>query len=122
MKKKKSSVLILVAFLSILLISFSSALSQLVQPFDIRYQTQQKGGIVFLSNVSVSCNSGSNCISSTSSLPGSGSTSYGNNDFIMNYVDIDGDPSTYMSTSDSLNLQTCSEIMWAGLYWGSRVN
>ena len=122
MKNKKRSVLILVAFLSILFISFNSAFSQLVQPFEIRYQTQQKGGIVFLSNVSVSCNSGSNCISSTSNLPGSGSTSYGNNDFIMNYVDVDGDPSTYMSTSDSLNLQTCSEVMWAGLYWGSRIN
>jgi len=121
-KKKKSNVFILVGFLSVLLLSFSSAFSQLVQPFDIRYQTQQKGGIVFLSNVSVSCNSGSNCIGSTSSMPVTGNTSYGNNDFVMNYVDIDGDPSTYMSTSDSLNLQTCSEILWAGLYWGSRVN
>ena len=95
--------------------------SQLVEPFDIRYQTQQKGGIVFLSNVSVSCNSGSNCYGATSSFPVSGNTQYGNNDFIMNYVDIDSDPSTYMSTSDSLNLQTCSEILWAGLYWGSRI-
>jgi gliding motility-associated-like protein/uncharacterized repeat protein (TIGR01451 family) len=38
----------------------------------------------------------------------------------MNYVDIDGLSSTFMSSSDSLNLANCSEILWAGLYWSGR--
>jgi gliding motility-associated-like protein/uncharacterized repeat protein (TIGR01451 family) len=39
----------------------------------------------------------------------------------MGYVDIDGNASTFMSSSDSLNLNNCSEILWAGLYWGALV-
>jgi gliding motility-associated-like protein/uncharacterized repeat protein (TIGR01451 family) len=38
----------------------------------------------------------------------------------MNYVDLDGLSSTFMSSSDSLNLLNCSEILWAGLYWSGR--
>jgi hypothetical protein len=40
----------------------------------------------------------------------------------MSYVDIDGNPSTFMSSSDSLNLANCSEVLWAGLYWSARVS
>jgi uncharacterized repeat protein (TIGR01451 family) len=40
----------------------------------------------------------------------------------MQYVDIDGDFSTFMSTSDSLDLENCSEILWAGLYWSGEIS
>lgn len=90
--------------------------SQIVDPFSIRYQNQQKGGIKLLSNVSVTC---SNCSTSQNEIPPAGSGQ--NNNFTMNYVDIDGLSSTFMSSSDSLNLQVCSEILWAGLYWTGRV-
>jgi large repetitive protein len=92
--------------------------SQLIQPFNARYSTSQKGGIRILSNVSVSCNSGSSCTSATSEIPPSGTNSNGG--FTMNYVDLDGLSSTFMSSSDSLNLLNCSEILWAGLYWSGR--
>ena len=39
----------------------------------------------------------------------------------MEYVDIDTDPSTWMSSSDSLALPACSEVSFAGLYWSARV-
>ena len=45
-----------------------------------------------------------------------------NNNFTETYVDIDGDPSTFMSSSDSLVLPNCSEVTWAGLYWGGRIS
>ena len=95
-------------------------LGQIVTPFNIRYQTQQKGGIRFLSNVSVTCNSSTNCTNAQNEFPPSGTGQ--NNSFTENYVDIDADPTTFMSTSDSLNLPNCSEISWAGLYWGARIN
>lgn len=97
------------------LISFCSN-AQIVDPFAIRYQNQQKGGIRLLSNVSVTC---SNCTSSQNEMPPAGSGQ--NNNFTMNYVDIDGVSSTFMSSSDSLNLENCSEVLWAGLYWTGRV-
>lgn len=94
----------------------SNLFSQIVDPFSIRYQNQQKGGITMLSNVSVSC---TNCSSTTSQLPPTGNGI--NNSFTMSYVDIDGNPNTFMSSSDSLNLANCSEVLWAGLYWTGRL-
>ena len=62
-------------------------LGQIVTPFNIRYQTQQKGGIRFLSNVSVTCNSSTNCTNAQNEFPPSGTGQ--NNSFTENYVDIE---------------------------------
>lgn len=90
-----------------------STYSQILNPFAIRYQALQKGSIRVISNVSVSC---SGC-GVTSEVPPSGTGN--NNSYYMGYVDIDGNSSTYMSSSDSLALPNCSEVLWAGLYWGA---
>ena len=100
----------------VLLLFHQLSFSQIVDPFSIRYQNQQKGGIVMLANVSVSC---TNCATVTSQVPPSGTGQ--NNNVTMNYVDSDSDPTTFMSSSDSLNLANCSEVLWAGLYWTGRV-
>ena len=100
-----------------------TAFSQLIDPFTIRYSTQQKGGIRFLANVAVSCDqSGLSCANAANDLPVTGSNPQDNNDFTQQYVDVDGVATTFMSTSDSLDLPTCSEVLWAGLYWGARVS
>ncbi|MEY4351756.1 MAG: hypothetical protein RL078_1835, partial [Bacteroidota bacterium] len=110
---------LLLAVIFVFATSFA-ALSQIVTPFAIRHQTQQKGGLKFLSNVAVSCNSTqSSCTAATGQMPPAGTSM--NNDFTENYVDIDGDPTTFMSSSDSLILPNCSEVTWAGLYWGGRI-
>ena len=83
--------------------------SQLIDPFTIRYSTQQKGGIRFLANVAVSCDqSGATCANAANDLPVTGSFPRDNNDITQQYVDVDGVASTFMSTSDSLDLPTCS--------------
>ncbi|HRS53355.1 MAG TPA: hypothetical protein P5250_01450, partial [Bacteroidales bacterium] len=111
--------------LSFLVLAFSTFLgfSQESKKFSIDYQTTQKGGIVLLGNSVVSCaadptKAGGTCQTGTSEMPPAGT--YRNNSFNGVYVDIDGDPSTFMSSSDSLALPNCSEILWAGLYWGGR--
>ncbi|MBL6660178.1 MAG: DUF11 domain-containing protein, partial [Crocinitomicaceae bacterium] len=104
----------------LLCIGYSNSLhSQLFEPFDVRYQNAQKGGIRFLSNVAISCSSG-NCSSLQSQMPPSGNGANDNQN--MQYVDIDSDFSTFMSTSDSLDLENCSEILWAGLYWSGEIS
>ena len=40
-----------------------------------------------------------------------------NNSFNMQYIDIDGDPSTFSSSEATLNLPNCSRVVYAGLYW-----
>ncbi len=94
----------------------STTFGQLVTPFTIRYQTQQKGGITFISNSAVTCDGGVGCGAGQTEVPPVGSST--NNSFIADYIDIDSDTNTYMSSSDSLNLPACSQVTWAGLYWG----
>ncbi len=92
----------------------SQSFSQVITPFTVRKSITQKGGIIYLSNTSSKAVP-DNVVQNE--IPPAG-TGYDNN-FTNGYVDIDGDPSTFMSSSDQLNLPTCSEISWAGLYWGA---
>lgn len=112
---------------SIVLFLFAfTAVSQVITPFTIKRQMTQKGGIVYLSNVATHCainplTAGGTCQTGANQVAPAGN--YQDNDFNAVYVDIDGDASTFMSTSDSLNLPTCSQISWVGLFWGaSRTN
>jgi len=94
-----------------LILSYSCAsFSQIVDPFSIRFQTNQKGGLVALANTSVGCN----CTANNEMPPGGTSD---NNNFSMSFVDVDSDATTFMSSGDQLDLANCSEITWAGLYW-----
>ena len=105
--KKLLSVLILSSLVYL-------SLAQVVTPFTVRRTITQKGGILYLSNTA------SKAIPTNivqNEMPPSG-TGYDNN-FTNGYVDIDNDVTTWMSSSDQLNLPTCSEISWAGLYWGA---
>ncbi len=95
--------------------------SQVVSPFDIRFQANQKGGIKMISNVAITCdNSNGNCAVFQNQLPPNGNHNQ-DGGITMDYVDIDSDGSTFMSSSDSLSLPPCSEVSWAGLYWSARV-
>ncbi|MBI2258028.1 MAG: gliding motility-associated C-terminal domain-containing protein [Flavobacteriia bacterium] len=102
---------------SFVLVLFCSSFvfTQIIDPFSIRYQTNLKGGLIFLSNTSVGCDCSAN-----NEMPPNGSGD--NNNYSMDFVDIDNDGSTYMSSSDQLALPNCSEIIWAGLYWNGLLN
>ncbi len=119
--KVVSSVTIYLKILIISLFVSNTSFTQVVSPFNIRYQTNQKGGIVILSNVTLTCNSNSNnCGTYQQQVPPIGNHNQ-DGGIVMNYVDVDGFSSTFNSSSDSLNLANCSEILWAGLYWSGRI-
>ncbi len=115
---------ILHIFALIALLSFESK-AQVVTPFTKRFQVTQKGGIVYLANVATGCSSnpqtsGGSCQTGSTAVAPAGTAN--NNDFNQVYVDVDGDVSTFQSSSDSLALPNCSQITWAGLYWGAMGN
>ena len=91
-----------------------TAFAQVITPFTVRKTITQKGGIVMLSNTSSKATP-DNIVQNEIAPSGTGV----DNNFTNTYVDIDGDASTFMSSSDQLNLPNCSEITWAGLYWGA---
>ena len=43
------------------------------------------------------------------------------NNYVMNYIDIDGDNKTWNSSSASFELKEGSEVAWAGLFWMGHV-
>lgn len=89
--------------------------AQVIQPFNIIYQKNQRGGLTFLSNVALTCN-----LPDTLYMP----PAFGrNNDgYASIYVDKDNDLSTFSSSSDSLDLASCSDITFAALFWGGLAN
>ena len=42
-----------------------------------------------------------------------------NNDIDMVFIDIDGDPSTFNSSSAKFSTDNCNRVVYAGLYWGA---
>ncbi|MGB1076028.1 MAG: PKD domain-containing protein [Flavobacteriales bacterium] len=95
-------------------------LAQVIEDFDIRYQAQQNGGILFLANTTMHCGSGSNCTEAQEAMPFDWPQD-NNNGHNMQYLDMDNDPSTWSSSSDSVSLGVCAEITFAGLYWAGRL-
>src|SRR5690606_35469203 len=120
----------------VLLCSFSG-LSQVKNDFDVRYENKLKGDITLIGNNIVNrqtdgywdlVNNGTwwNPDLELVWVPGlspndpySGSTA--NDNLNMQYIDIDGDPSTFSSSSANLTIPdpNCSQIRYAALYWGA---
>jgi gliding motility-associated-like protein len=112
----------LIFVLSLLLLGNASA--QIVTPFTKRFDATQKGNIDFVSNTIVQCDGGggggANCANLITDVAPTVYPYSQNNDHTSMYVDVDGDPTTFSSSSDSIDLPQCSEVLWAGLYWGAQ--
>jgi uncharacterized repeat protein (TIGR01451 family) len=104
--------------LILLMVCMNHLYAQVITPFSIRYQATQKGGIRYISNTTVTC-SGVGCGAGRAEVPPAGTST--DNGFTAAYVDMDTDGSTFSSSSDSIALPTCSQVSWAGLYWGGEI-
>src|SRR5262245_18090818 len=83
-------------------------------PFSVRYAQTLHGNLSAVCNTLMTCPSAaSNCAAARSGSP------YSDNDFAMTYVDVDGDSSTWDSSSATLTLPAGSTVAWAGLYWSA---
>ncbi|MDV6167500.1 T9SS type B sorting domain-containing protein [Flavobacterium sp. DG1-102-2] len=104
-----------------LLLSCLSAVAQTPVPpaFAPRLQggnIKVKGDVVFVGNNMLN--------KATIGIPAEANTPYNggsdNNDFNMEYIDIDNDPNTFSSSSADLALTgSCTKVVYAGLYWAS---
>ncbi|WP_408032583.1 DUF6923 family protein, partial [Tenacibaculum xiamenense] len=80
-------------------------------PFTERYGGVARGNITFIANNIL------NRPPSSSPYNEGGVWYTANNYHDLQYIDIDGDPTTFSSSSATLNLPTCSKVVYAGLYW-----
>jgi hypothetical protein len=105
-----------IVLLTMLLVS-NTNFAQLSVPFKIRYQGFVKGDMTIIANNSV------NRVDFTNgpNEPYYNLTSYAklNDEFVMAYIDIDEDESTFSSSSSELYLENPNrkKIVYAGLYW-----
>ena len=99
-----------IAMLVLVLIFGQQAFSQNYEPFTPRFNDDLKGDIVLIGN----------------NILGPSNEAFNNNSQYnhlvdMQYIDIDGDPSTFSSSSADLTIDNpnCYQIIYAGLYWGA---
>ena len=84
------------------------------RPFSPRFTQNVQGAITFAANTVMTCpDSDSRC---PAAQAGTGST-LNNNQFNMRYVDIDGDPATFNSSSAVLTIPSGAQVLFAGLYY-----
>lgn len=113
MKKPTFSKILLIAIS--LLIYGLDAYAQNLVPFSPRYDRAIKGDMLLIGNSNVGIHV---------SDPYNGSNTNDNLNAAV-YVDIDGDPSTFNSSSADLDVPSdldCYQIVYAGLYWSAVVN
>jgi gliding motility-associated-like protein len=101
------------------IVGFGAVIAQTPVPpgFEKRFETNIKGDVTFLANGIINRANVSN--PSQANTPYNGGSN--NNSFNVEYIDIDGDPTTFSSSSSTLNLPDadCTNIRYAALYWSA---
>ena len=88
-------------------------------PFTVRYQTNDTGDITFAANTLMTAPaSDPDAVNAQNGV----GTKVANNEFLMTYVDVDSDPTTFNSSRSDLVMPAGSQVLFAGLYWGARTN
>lgn len=91
----------------------------IVTPFAVRYTANDTGDITFAANTLMTAPASDPAAVNAQNGVGS---KLNNNDFVMTYVDIDSDSTTWNSSSADLVMPAGSQVLFAGLYWGGRTN
>lgn len=103
----------------VLFFSFSVSFAQLSVPFKMRYQGKIKGDMTIIANNIVNRVDYNN----SSNNPYYNHTKFSklNDEFDMEYIDIDGDESTFSSSSAELVFEkkTNRKVIYAALYWSA---
>ena len=94
----------------------SLASAQIVRPFTTLYTNNVNGNLALIGNTLQTCPaSAAGCTAARA-----GTANDGNDDFAMEYVDIDSNGSTFNSSSATLSLPSGATVLFAQLYWGGR--
>ena len=90
-----------------------------VTPFTVAYDTNARGDITIAANTLMTAPG--NTQAAIDARNGVGSN-LNDDDWLMAYVDIDGDATTFNSSSANLVMPADADVLFAGLYWGARAN
>lgn len=87
--------------------------------FTLRYSNNVNGQIVMAANAIVQCPVGTPSATANLNCAGAraGTNQTNNNGYDMQWIDIDGDPATFDSSSALFTLPANGSVLFAGLYW-----
>jgi len=106
--------------LAVLAFTFTFAIAgparaQVARNFTPRFNVQTTGDVTLIGNTIMTCAADGQCASAQA---GGGGGNINNQNFTMQYVDMDGDATTFSSSSATLSLPSGATVLFAGLYWG----
>ena len=95
----------------------------IVRPFSVRYAINTNGDIAMAANTLLTCPTGALETQTHVSCADVQTGGFGDdNYFDMRYVDVDGDASTFDSSSANLTVPAGATVLFAGLYWGAALD
>jgi uncharacterized repeat protein (TIGR01451 family) len=80
--------------------------------FSARFQANDFGDINIAANTVLTCPA-----SNATCAAAQGGAASNNNSYVMEYVDVDADPTTFDSSTATLSLPSGVTVLFAGLYW-----
>ena len=91
--------------------------------FAPRFSTNDTGDIDMFGNTVMTCpTSASGCAAArTAGTTTTADSALQNNSYVMGYVDVDSDSSTFNSSSATVSLPSGASVLFAGLYWGGEI-
>lgn len=92
------------------------------RPFAPRFAANTQGDITIAANGLLSCVTNEPICPAARNGTATPISAANNNARVMTYVDVDGDPATFDSSEASLAMPTGARVLFAGLYFGARLN
>ncbi len=118
----RRTLLLLVALLGIsAAVGTSGACAVVEAPFATQFATSARGGVATAANTLMTCPAAApNCLESRAGT--ATGAALNNNAYAMERVDVDGDLTTFDSSTATLALPAGATVQFAGLYYGARLS
>lgn len=95
----------------------SASVARADRAFTPRFSLNTAGDLTLAANTLMTCPA-----ADAKCGPAQRGANASNNSFAMGYVDVDGDPATFDSSSAGLTLPANATVVFAGLYWGANTS
>lgn len=99
--------------------SLTNAAQAQERDFSLRHSATDNGDVLLVGNTLLNCDPAQtvDCLAARAFMAATAQNN--NNAHHMALVDVDGDSSTFNSSTATLALPAGGQILWAGLYWGA---
>lgn len=108
------SALVLAPLLAVMTAGTASAATY--RAFTPVYSVNTNGDILLAANTLMTCVTSAGCTTARAATSGN----YNNNNYSMQFVDVDANPGTFTSSSATLTIPAGGSVLFAALTWGGR--